>query len=151
MLKLFVTAISLAVSAITISPVLAKQAPISTSLLSSTAVSGYDVVAYHTKAKALEGVKKFSTKYKGAEWRFTSAANLAAFVAAPDKYAPQYGGYCAWAVSQGSTAPADPKLWKIVDGKLYLNYNAEVQATWSKDIANFIIAADKNWPGILNK
>jgi YHS domain-containing protein len=151
MLKLLITAFFL-MATLVVSPVAtAKQDQISTGVFSRTGASGYDVVAYHLEAKALEGSKAFATKYKGAEWRFVSAAHRATFIANPDKYVPQYGGYCAWAVSQGSTAPSDPKIWKIVDSKLYLNYNADVQATWSKDIAGNITAANKNWPKVLNK
>ena len=90
-------------------------------------------------------------KYQGAVWQFSSEANKAKFVANPAKYAPQYGGYCAWAVSQGYTASGDPKQWKIVGGKLYLNYDASVQKRWEKNIPGFIQAADKNWPGIRGK
>ena len=72
------------------------------------------------------------------------------FAADPEKYAPQYGGYCAWAVSQGYTASTDPEAWKIVDGKLYLNYSKSVQQTWEQDIPGNIAAGDGNWPKVLN-
>ena len=72
------------------------------------------------------------------------------FAANPEKYAPQYGGYCAWAVSQGYTASTDPEAWKIVDGKLYLNYSKSVQLTWEQDAAGNIAAADENWLTVLN-
>ena len=68
----------------------------------------------------------------------------------PEQYAPKYGGYCAYAVAQNSTAKIDPEAWKIVDGKLYLNYSKGIQKTWEGDQAAFIVAADKNWPGVLN-
>ena len=125
--------------------------PVYTGTFSSTAVSGYDTVAYFTLGKPVEGKREFATTWKGAEWRFASAANLEAFKANPEKYAPQYGGYCAWAVSQGKDASADPEQWSIIDGKLYLNYNADIQKKWSADKANFIKAADKNWPDLLKK
>ena len=84
-----------------------------------------------------------------ATWRFSSAANLAAFEADPEAYAPQYGGYCAWAVSQGYTASTDPTAWRIVDGKLYLNYSQGVQRRWEQDIPGNIVKADTNWPKVL--
>lgn len=114
------------------------------------AVSGYDPVAYFTLGKPTKGSDTFKTTYKGAEWRFASASNLAAFKTNPDRYAPQYGGYCAWAVSQGYTASGDPTVWKIVGNKLYLNYNQEIGARWSKNIPGFIKSANQNWPKIIN-
>jgi YHS domain-containing protein len=130
-------------------PALAGEPPVYTGFLSSLAVNGYDPVAYFTEGKPVEGSSSFESTYQGAKWRFTSAANKAAFDADPAKYAPQYGGYCAWAVSQGYTAKGDPEHWKIVDGKLYLNYNAEVQQKWSTDIPGHIKAANGNWPKVI--
>jgi YHS domain-containing protein len=129
----------------------AAEAPIYTGLISNTAVSGYDTVSYFTDGRPVKGNPKFATTYKGAEFRFASANHLAAFKANPAKYAPQYGGYCAWAVSQGYTASADPSVWKIVGGKLYLNYNQEIGQKWSKNIPGFIASANKNWPTVLSK
>ena len=85
----------------------------------------------------------------GATWRFASAKNRDAFAAMPAKYAPQYGGYCAWAVSLGYTASTDPEAWKVVDGKLYLNYSKGVQRQWVDDGPRTLIkAGDKNWPDL---
>lgn len=120
-----------------------------TAAFSSLAVDGHDPVAYFTESRPVKGEKKFSTDYNGAEWRFASAENLEAFKAAPEKYAPQYGGYCAWAVAQNYTARGNPANWKIVEGKLYLNYNDEIQQRWEGDIPGFIAAADRNWPEVL--
>jgi len=120
--------------------------PINRTLFGSLAVDGYDPVAYFTEGKPVEGRKEFSFEWQGAVWRFASAGNRDLFAAAPEKYAPQYGGYCAWAVSQGYTADADPEAWKIVGGKLYLNYDKKVQAQWEKDSAGLIVKADQNWP-----
>lgn len=128
----------------------AAGAPVYTARFSNLAVEGYDAVAYFTEGKPVKGDKAFSTEYMGAEWRFASADNLAAFKAEPEKYAPQYGGYCAWAVSQNYTARGNPRNWRIVGGKLYLNYNDEIQKRWESDIPGFIAAADKNWPGVLD-
>ena len=113
-------------------------------------LAGYDAVAYFTEGKPVKGDDNFSTEYKDAEWFFSSQANLDAFLADPDRYVPQYGGYCAWAVSQGYTASGDPLQWSVVDDRLFLNYDASVQATWNADRANFIKQADKNWPKVLN-
>ena len=128
----------------------AAKDPVYTARFSKVAVDGYDAVAYFTDGKPVKGDKAFSTDYLGAEWRFVSADNLAAFTAEPEKYAPQYGGYCAWAVSQNYTARGNPENWTIVEGKLYLNYNDEIQERWETDIPGFIAAADQNWPGVLD-
>jgi YHS domain-containing protein len=130
-------------------PALAVKDPVYTGLLSKVAVSGYDPVAYFTDGRPVVGSKDFTASWKGAEYRFASAANRDRFKADPARYAPQYGGYCAWAVSQGYTASADPKVWKIVDGRLFLNYSAEVGAKWAKDAAGNIRKADANWPKVL--
>lgn len=113
------------------------------------AVGGYDPVAYFEAGKPVEGTDEFATEYKGATWRFASAESRDKFIASPETFAPQYGGYCAWAVSQGYTASGDPKYWRIVDGKLYLNYDASVQETWETDIPGFIAKGDANWPAVL--
>jgi YHS domain-containing protein len=130
-------------------PALAEKPPVYTGFLSSLAVNGYDPVAYFTDGKPVEGSSDFETDYNGATWRFVSAANRDAFKADPARYAPQYGGYCAWAVAQGYTAKGDPQNWRIVDGKLYLNYNADVQTKWQRDIPGHIKAADGHWPTVL--
>lgn len=124
--------------------------PINTGRFSNLAIGGYDAVSYFTDGTPTKGNKEFTLEYQGAEWRFSSAKNLDAFTADPSAFAPQYGGYCAWAVSQDYTAPGDPKFWKIVDNKLYLNYNKKVQDDWEKDIPGFIKLADENWPGVIN-
>lgn len=126
------------------------ESPVYTKLFSNLAVEGYDPVAYFEAGEPVKGSKEFSYEYNGAEWRFVSADNLEAFKADPVAYAPQYGGYCAWAVSQNYTARGNPKNWSIVGGKLYLNYNDEIQERWKKDIPGFIALADENWPGVLN-
>ncbi|MEX1251882.1 MAG: YHS domain-containing (seleno)protein [Hyphomonas sp.] len=115
------------------------------------AVQGYDRVAYFTEGKPVKGAKQVSTAWKGAEFRFASAANRDAFKADPETYAPQYAGHCAWAVSQGYTAKGDAKHWKIVDGKLYLNYNTCVQKKWERDVPGFIASANTNWPGLVDQ
>lgn len=124
----------------------AEVAPVNTTFFGGLAVAGYDPVAYFTDGKPIEGKKEFSFEWQGATWRFASAAHRELFAATPEKYAPQYGGYCAWAVSQGYTADIDPEAFKIVDGRLYLNYDKKVQATWEKDTTGLIRKGDENWP-----
>lgn len=125
--------------------------PIYTSFFSNKALSGYDPVAYFTDAKPAQGSSDYSFDYLGATWFFVSSQHRDLFIANPAKYAPQYGGYCAWAVAQGKSASGDPEFWKIVDGKLYLNYDDAVQKKWEADIPGFIKAADVNWPKVLNE
>lgn len=132
------------------SAALAKD-PVYTPRFSNLAVNGYDAVAYFTEGKPVKGAADFEYDYMGAVWRFSSRENLDAFKAAPESYAPQYGGYCAWAISQGYTASGNPNNWTIVEGKLYLNYNDKIQARWEEDIPGFIAKADANWPGVLDK
>lgn len=132
-------------------PAMAASPEIYTGRFSDLAVSGYDPVAYFAEGAAVKGSKEFSYNYEGASWRFSSAENLAKFKADPAAYAPQYGGYCAWAVSQGYTAPGNPQNWAVRDGKLYLNYNDKVQSDWLKDPDGFIAKADQNWPAVLSK
>lgn len=131
------------------SPAYAEKSPVYTAAFSNVGVGGYDVVAYFTDGRPVRGASQFRASHLGVEYRFASAEHLAAFRASPARYLPQYGGYCAWAVAQGNTASANPTLWRIVDGRLYLNYNAEIQTRWEADIPGFIRGADANWPGVL--
>ena len=132
-------------------PAYAAQPATYTPFASNVAVSGYDTVAYFTAGKPTKGDDAIIATYKGATYRFATTQNRDAFLAAPAKYAPQYGGYCAWAVGHGYTAKSDPTAWKIVNGKLYLNYNAEIQQKWIAEEAALITAGDKNWPKVLEK
>lgn len=130
------------------SPVWAKK-PINSNWI-GLAVKGYDTVAYFTQGKPVKGKKAFEYKWQDAKWRFSTATHLEMFKADPEKYAPQYGGYCAYAVAMGTTANIDPvNGWKIVNGKLYLNLNRDIQKKWMKDIPGYIEKADRNWPGVL--
>jgi hypothetical protein len=115
------------------------------------AVRGTDVVAYFTEGRPVAGSPAFTHAWLGVTWRFATAANRDAFAADPERYAPAYGGFCAWAVAQGYTAPVDPRAWRIVDGRLYLNYDASVQRTWERDIGGNIRKADANWPRIASR
>lgn len=118
---------------------------------SGAAVEGYDTVAYFTENKPVEGKPEFTHEWRGAKWQFASAENRDKFAANPEKYAPQFGGYCSYAVSHGYTAYGDPQAWKIVDDKLYLNYNPDVKTMWEKEQAKFIQDGTKNWQDFQSK
>jgi YHS domain-containing protein len=105
-------------------------------------------VAYFTEGKAVKGNAQFQYDWMGATWRFASAMNRELFLKNPTKYAPQYGGYCAWAVSNNYTYDADPALWRIVEGKLYLNYNRLARFQWERDIQGRIKLGDQYWPNL---
>ena len=116
---------------------------------SNVAVSGYDAVSYFEgDGVPVEGTKEFGVNYNGADYYFASAENAEKFKADPAAFAPQYGGHCAWAMSRGRLASGDPTKYKIVDGKLYLNFNQMVQDTWLTDIPGFIEKADAAWPKV---
>lgn len=115
------------------------------------AVHGYDVVAYHAQGQAVPGMAKFAAIHKEATYRFANKSNLDAFKANPAKYAPAYGGYCAYGVSVGAKFDGDPNFWKIVDGKLYLNLDSGIQQAWLKDVPGAIKKAEANWPGLKDK
>ena len=115
------------------------------------AIKGYDAVAYFTDRKPVKGSRDFEYVWMGAKWRFSTAGHKDLFIKDPDKYAPKYGGYCAYAVSQGTTADIDPDAWNIVDGRLYLNLSKRIKDKWSKDIPGYIKKADEKWPKILKK
>jgi len=126
----------------------ADKAPVYTAWNKNIAVGGFDAVSFF-KNKPVEGQSEFSTTYNGAEWRFSTEANRDLFKANPEAFAPQYGGYCAWAVAGGKLAKGSPKHWSIEDGKLYLNYNRKIKDRWTADKANFIVQANEEWPDIL--
>ncbi|PWE32135.1 YHS domain protein [Maritimibacter sp. 55A14] len=131
-------------------PAAAEKARIYTGFLSNAAVGGYDPVAYFREGMPVEGKAAHSMEWMGADWYFASAENLDAFRAAPEKYAPQYGGYCAYGVAQNAAVKGDPMYWTIRDGKLYLNITEDVQRKWEADIPGYIRKAEANWPGVLN-
>ena len=115
------------------------------------AINGYDPVAYFLQGKPVKGVQNLSYQWKDATWYFSSQQNLEAFRTAPEKYAPQYGGYCAYGLSDGHKASTEPDAWTIVNGKLYLNYNTNVRSEWSRNREERIKKADGYWPQIKNK
>ena len=114
-----------------------------------SAIDGYDSVAYFTKGGPLRGSSKITAEWNGATWRFVNAEHRDRFAADPERFAPKYGGYCAWAMSQGYTAPIDPKAWRIVEGRLYLNYSVSILKRWQRDLDRNIAAGDRNWSEIL--
>lgn len=111
------------------------------------AIRGFDAVAYFAADGAAKGDPKYQFAWNGAKWLFASAENLERFRQDPEAYAPQFGGYCSYAVSRGYTADGDPEAWKIVDGKLYLNYNKEVRSMWEKEQSANIEKGTTNWVG----
>lgn len=115
---------------------------------SGVAIRGYDPVAYFTVAKAVRGNKQLSYRHRGATYHFSSQKNLDLFSKNPGKYAPQYGGFCAYGVAQGYKVKIEPEQFSVVKGKLYLNYNAGVQRSWKKDVPGYVAKANSNWPKI---
>jgi hypothetical protein len=113
------------------------------------ALGGYDAVAYFTDGKPVKGTSTFEYRWKDAVWRFATADHRDQFAKEPARFAPQFGGYCAYAVSQGHTASGDPLVWRVVNGKLYVNYSRQVATMWQKDIPGYIAKAEHNWPSVL--
>lgn len=139
--------LSLALAAVTAAALpQAVQAAQENNIVNGYAVHGYDVVAYFSEGKPVPGDDSFTAQHGGVSYRFASAANRDAFTANPDKYAPQYGGFCAFGTAMGRKFDGDPTAWAIVDGKLYLNLNKDVQAKWKEDVPGFIKGAENNWP-----
>jgi YHS domain-containing protein len=116
-----------------------------------TAILGYDTVAYFTDGKPVKGQDTFVHEWQGAKWKFASQAHLDLFRTSPEKYAPQYGGYCAYGVSQDNLVSIEPDKFRVIDGKLYLNYDADVQQKWLQDPAGYIRQADAKFPALLKK
>ncbi len=115
----------------------------------SIAIHGYDPVAYFTQGEPVPGSDTHRIDYRGATWKFASAENLAAFEGDPEKFGPRFGGYCAYAASQGYLAPTVPEAWTIHEDRLYLNFSLRVRRRWSRDIVGNIAKGEANWPGIL--
>ncbi|TQV76098.1 YHS domain-containing (seleno)protein [Denitrobaculum tricleocarpae] len=122
------------------------QAETEVNIVEGYAVHGYDVVAYFTQDKPVVGDDRFTASHEGANYRFASAENRDLFTADPAKYAPKYGGYCAFGAAMGRKFDGDPNAWAIVDGELYLNLNKKVQARWKENIPGFIKGSENNWP-----
>ncbi|MDI5891636.1 YHS domain-containing (seleno)protein [Halomonas rhizosphaerae] len=112
------------------------------------AIGGTDPVAYFTEGRPVTGMPDYQLEWHEATWQFASAEHRDRFEADPEAYAPQYGGWCAWAAARGEAASTVPEAWKIVDDKLYLNYSRFIQWRWERDIPGYIKAADAHWPNI---
>lgn len=143
------TVLVAAAAAVLASPARANQPKVYAE--GGVAIGGTDPVAYFTQGAPVAGTAQHRVEWNGAVWQFASAENKAAFAANPTAYAPQYGGYCAYAVSRGYTASTVPVAWKITDGKLYLNYSRSVAALWRTQMRANIRKADANWPGVLTQ
>lgn len=121
--------------------------PVYTGWFNDTAIKGYDPVAYFTQGQAVKGKKDFSHRWNDADWQFASAEHRDLFAANPERYAPQYGGYCAYALAvKDALVKVDPEAWTVVDDKLYLNYSKGVRDDWLAKQAEYIASADGNWP-----
>ena len=112
------------------------------------AIKGYDPVAFFKENKPVRGKDDLRFEYKGSTFVFANADNRAAFAADPEKYAPQYGGYCAFGTARGYKADIDPSTFTVIDGRLYLNYNTQVQREWAADTNRFIRQANERWPTV---
>lgn len=144
--RAFVLAIVfLAFSAVSVVPIIAQTRTGPVNAENGVAIHGYDPVAYHTEGAAIRGDEAFSYDWNGATWWFQDEVSKDAFVADPDRYAPAYGGYCAWAMSNDSIAGIDPERWTIEDGKLYLNYSRWTKLRFDTDIDDRVEAADQYW------
>lgn len=128
---------------------LAEKAVTPVNVKNGIAIHGYDAVAYFNAARPVKGSEKFKHSWNGAIWYFSSDSNRSLFAGSTEKYAPQFGGYCAYAASRDYIYDADPKYWKIVDAKLYLNYNAEAKKEWEQDVTGNIKKGNENWPKLL--
>jgi YHS domain-containing protein len=115
------------------------------------AIKGYDPVAYFTDGKPVVGKAEITHSWQGATWRFASTEHRDAFAKEPTRYAPQYGGYCAYGVAKGAKAKIEPEAFSVVDGKLYLNYDLGIRKDWEKDVPGFIAKANQNWPTLEKK
>lgn len=115
------------------------------------AIRGYDTVAYFTQGKPVKGVEEFQVEWGGANWWFSSREHAGLFSANPEKYAPQYGGYCAYGVAEDYLVKIEPDQWEIVNDKLYLNYDKKIQKRWQKDTTGYIDRADKKFDQLVEE
>lgn len=132
-------------------PVLAQSSAALNLDRDGVAIKGHDPVAYFTMNKPVKGSPSFMAKHDGATYWFANAEHQQAFAAQPAKYVPQYGGYCAFGVAKGAKPDIDPTAFAVVDGKLYLNLNPDVQSRWLKDVPGYIKTADENWKSLATK
>lgn len=148
-MRILAAAILLALAPATLAVAQAQPSPPVSMTEEGIAIGGYDAVSYFVEGEPVRGSAGFEYRWNGAIWRFASAGTRDRFAANADAFAPQFGGYCAWAVSQNYIAPGDPKVWRIVDGRLYLNFNARAKELWEADLAGAIARGKANWPAVL--
>jgi YHS domain-containing protein len=118
---------------------------------STPGLSGYDPVAYHTEGKPVRGSGFHTAEHEGVTYLFANKKNKKMFEADPRKYLPAYGGYCAYGVALGKKFASNPEVWRVEDGKLFLNLDEDIQKKWEKDLAGYINKAEANWPEIREK
>lgn len=140
-----------AIAALLSAAAVRAEEPVYTGWFSDLAVGGHDVVAYFTRGEAVEGSAEYSMQWRGAVWHFASEDHLQRFREDPSRYAPAYGGYCAYAVARGTTAAGDPDRWAIHDGRLYLTYDADAQSRWKADAEAHIATADEHWSEMVER
>ncbi len=128
-----------------ISPLFLGHDEVSTPMFSDLALEGHDPVAYFTEEKAVLGSSSHEFEWRNAKWHFSSEANKSAFMAEPEKYAPQFGGYCAFAVSKGFTAKAEINCFEMVEDRLFLFNAEEVRNQWKDKIDENLLLARENW------
>jgi hypothetical protein len=116
----------------------------------NVAIKGYDTVAYFTEGKAIKGTPEFTVSWHDVQWRFANVRHRDLFASNPERYAPQFGGFCSAGLSMGKKVVADPEQWTIVDGKLYINYNRSALESWRQEKAARIHKANVNWSNYLN-
>ena len=131
-------------------PALVASQPVNTDS-TGLALKGFDPVAYFTMGHAMPGDARFTATHEGATYRFATAANRDVFQAEAARYAPQYGGYCAFGVAGGYKVKIDPQAFTVRDGKLYLNYDKKVQERWLSDVPGYLAKSEGNWPGLKTK
>lgn len=139
-----------ALVALPLGPRLLRAQRLETFTISGLAIQGADPVAYFDGNGPVTGDAGLGLIWRGAEWRFATDANRTAFEMNPTAYAPQYGGYCAYALAQGALASTDPEAWTLHDGKLYLNFSLSIRDRWREDIPGYVAQADSHWPDVLN-
>lgn len=138
-------------AALAAAPAARAADPVNATRFGHLAIEGYDPVAYFEQGAPAEGSEDHTFEWRGATWRFASAENRDLFAADPETYAPQYGGYCAYAVAHGKTAGIDPEAWQIVDGRLYLQNSKGILRRWQEDVPGYIARADENWPRLVEQ
>ncbi|HXI20490.1 MAG TPA: YHS domain-containing (seleno)protein [Gemmatimonadales bacterium] len=152
---MFSRSLRLAGAALVVAVTAAAQVPAGKALVNvdshGVALQGYDPVAFFSDSQPVRGHSDLTASYRGATYNFASAEHQRMFQAAPERYAPQFGGYCAYGVSQGHTAPVEISTWQIRDGRLLLNYSAAVRRRFDADLARYLAQADHNWPGLVER